>query len=104
MKMNSNEYNRISGIKTSKVIIIVFFILAGTSSSLFSNRDVSTKTHNEGLKIEVCLNDYSIGKMVDRKEYKCSLGLEISANDDVSKSITQIYNQLKSTVNKMLNT
>lgn len=104
MKELSNKFNRITGIKVNKVLIIIFFILAGGAASLFSNKDVSSEINKEGLSFEVCLNDYSIGQTIAKKEYKCSSGLEIRTNGDVSQSITQLYNQLKSTFNKMLNT
>lgn len=104
MKKLSNNFNRNTGIKINKVLVIVFFILAGSSSVLFSNKDISADTNNTGLKIEVCLNDYSIGQTIAKKDYKCSSGLEIRTNGEFSKSINQFYNQLKITVNKMLNT
>lgn len=104
MKKLSNNFSKISGIKINKLLVIVFFVLAGSSSVLFSNRDVSAEKNNKGLKIEVCLNDYSIGQTIAKKEYKCSSGLEIRTNGEFSKSINQFYNQLKITVNKMLNT
>jgi hypothetical protein len=104
MKEFSNKFNRITGIKINKVLIILFFILAGSTVALISNKGVSTEKNEEGLTIEVCLNDYSIGQTIAKKEYKCSSGLDIRTKGDVSKSITQLYNQLKSSFNKMLNT
>lgn len=104
MKDFSNKFNSITGIKVNKVLIIIFFILAGGAVSLFSTKDDSSEINQEGLSFEVCLNNYSIGQTIAKKEYKCSSGLEIRTNGDVSKSITQFYNQLKSTFNKMLNT
>jgi hypothetical protein len=104
MKEFSNNFNRITGIKINKVLIILFFILAGSTVALFSNKGVSSETSKEGLTIEVCLNDFSIEQAIAKKEYKCSSGFELRTNGDVSKSITQLYNQLKSTFNKMLNT
>lgn len=104
MKEFSNKFNRITGIKINKVLLILFFILAGSTVAFFSNKDVSLEKSKEGLTIEVCLNEFSIGQTIAKKEYKCSSGFEIRTNSNVSKSLTQLYNQLKSTFNKMLNT
>lgn len=104
MKEFSKKFNRITGIKINKVLLILFFILAGSTVAFFSNKDVSLETSKEGLTIEVCLNEFSIGQTIAKKEYKCSSGFEIRTNSNVSKSLTQLYNQLKSTFNKMLNT
>lgn len=71
---------------------------------LFSTKDVSEASYNEKLPFEVCINDYSIGQTIKKKEYKCSSGLEIKTNVKVSRSLTQLFNQLKSTFNRMLNT
>ena len=104
MKEFSNNFKNTTGIKVNKVLIIIFFILAGGAASFFSNKVVSSEINKQGLSFEICLNDYSIEQTIAKKEYKCSSGLEIRTNGDVSKSITQFYNQLKSTFNKMLNT
>lgn len=98
------NFNKVTGIKINKLLIIAFFIIAGCMISLLSSNKNRTDLKSTASSVTICINDNSIEPIVSLKEKKCSYSSNMQVDRTVSQSITRIYKNLKITFTKMINT
>lgn len=103
MNSFSNNVRELKDIKPIKLFFIIFFITAGCLTSLIQPA-AEVSNGSDDTAITMCIDSGKLEPLLNQKERNCSYGIEIQVNNNFSQGLSRLYNNLRLTVSKIINT